>query len=113
LALIRTLRGLTATFGCFDSEQIEEISFESRLAENPYLRMHECCYWIRKMQARYFAGDYQDALDASMKAHRLIWISPASFEEAECHFYSALCRAASYGAATVDERQRHLEALSV
>jgi predicted ATPase/transcriptional regulator with GAF, ATPase, and Fis domain len=112
LALIRTLRGLTATFGCFDSEQIEEISFESRLAGNPHLRMHECWYWIRKMQARYFAGDYQDALDASMKAQRLLWISPASFEEAECHFYSALCRAASYDTATDDERRPHVEALS-
>jgi PAS domain S-box-containing protein len=112
LALIRTLRGLTATFGCFDSEQIEEISFENRLVGNPYLRIHECWYWIRKMQARYFAGDYQDALDASRKAQRLLWISAASFEEAECHFYSALCRAASYDAAAADERAQHVEALS-
>src|SRR6185295_1866881 len=110
--LIRTLRGLTATFGCFDSEPIEESSFERRLAGNPYLRLHECWYWIRKMQARYFAGDYQDALDASTKAQGLLWISPANLEEAECHFYSALCRAASHDGATGDERRQHLEALA-
>src|SRR4029077_11825105 len=69
-------------------------------------------YWIRKMQGRYFAGDYQDALDASIKAQRLLWISPANLVGAECHFYSALCRAASHDAATADERRQHLEALA-
>ena len=35
LALIRTLRGLTPKFGCFDSEQIEELPFERLLAGQP------------------------------------------------------------------------------
>jgi PAS domain S-box-containing protein len=112
LALIRTLRGLTPTFGCFDSEETEELPFERHVADNPYLRIHECWYWIRKMQARYFSGEYEDALEASTKAQRLLWISPAHFEEAECHFYSALSRAASCDAVTADERVQHLEALA-
>jgi PAS domain S-box-containing protein len=112
LALIRTLRGLTPTFGCFDCGVFEELQFERHLAGNRYLRIHECWYWVRKMQARYFAGDYKDALEASTKARRLLWISPAHFEEAECHFYSALCRAASCDSVTAEERRQHSEALA-
>jgi hypothetical protein len=32
LALIRTLRGLTAKFGCFDSDEFEEVPFERHVA---------------------------------------------------------------------------------
>jgi PAS domain S-box-containing protein len=112
ITLIRTLRGLTPRFGSFNSGEFEELPFERLLADNPYLRLHECWYWVRKTQARYFAGDYKDALDASSKAQRLLWITPAMVEEAEYHFYSALCRAASCDSTTPDERVQHLEALA-
>ena len=112
LALIRALRGLTRKFGCLDSELIEEVPFESHLADNPSLRIHECFYWIRKMQARYLAGDYAAAMEASMRAQKLLWISPGFVEEAECHFYSALSRAASCDSVTADDRVQHLEALA-
>jgi len=112
LALIRTLRGLTPKFGCFDSELIEELPFESRLAGNTSLRISEFWYWIRKMQARYYAGDYKDALEASTKARTLLRMSTAYVEEAEYHFYSALCRAAVYDFATADLRPEHLDALA-
>jgi len=112
LALIRTLRGLTPKFGCFDSEQMEELPFEHHLAGNPSLAVQECWYWIRKMQARYFAGDHAAAIEASLKAQHLLWISPAHIEEAEYHFYTALCRAASCDSATTDERAQHLAALA-
>src|SRR5262245_12628521 len=65
LALIRTLRGLTSRFGCLDGDAIEELSFERHLGANSYLTIQECWYWIRKMQARYFAGEYKDALESS------------------------------------------------
>ena len=96
LALIRTLRGLTATFGCFDEEQSSMRSeFERRLASDPVLALPQCWYWIRKLQARFFAGDYPAAIEASLNAERLLWISPSFFEVAEYRFYSALARAAS------------------
>ena len=47
-----------------------------------------------------------------MNAERLLWTSPAFFETAEYHFYSALSRAASFDSATDDSRQRHFEALA-
>jgi PAS domain S-box-containing protein len=109
LALIQTLRGLTAKFGCLDGDLIEELSFERNLTDNPHLVA--CWYWIRKMQARYFAGEYQDALECSAKAQPSLWNVSANFEEAEYHFYSALCRAACCDSATADDQQQHLEEL--
>jgi predicted ATPase/GAF domain-containing protein len=112
LGLIRTLRGLTATFGVFNDERFDELRFERHLASDPVLALPECWYWIRKMQARFLAGDYPAAIEASLNAERLLWASPAFFETAEYHFYSALSRAASFDSATDDSRQRHFEALA-
>jgi PAS domain S-box-containing protein len=112
LGLIRTLRGLTATFGTFNDEQFDELRFECHLASNPVLALPECWYWIRKLQARFFAGDYIAAIEASSNAERLLWASPAFFETAEYHFYGALSRAAGYDSATDDLRQQHFEALA-
>src|SRR5262249_20807168 len=112
LALIRTLRGLTPIFGCFDGELIDEVSFERHLAGNPFLAIQECFYSIRKMQARYLAGDYKGAMDASAKARKAAWMLPGFFEEAEYHFFGGLCRAAFCDSVMADEHGEHLEALA-
>jgi PAS domain S-box-containing protein len=112
LALIRTLRGLTPKLGCFDSGEIEELSFERHLASNPAFAISECWYWIRKLQARYLAGNYEEAMKSSSEAQRLLWTSIAFFEEAEYHFYTALSRAVSCDSVRADERMQHLEALA-
>jgi PAS domain S-box-containing protein len=111
LGLIRTLRGLTPTFGCFDDTQFDELQIERRFSENPDLALAECRYWIRKLQARYFAGDYAAAADASSRAQRLLWTTPSHFETAEYHFYAALSRAAFCDLAAADQRQQHVQAL--
>src|SRR5262249_27051914 len=112
LALTRTLRGLTPKFGCFDGGQLEELSFERHLASNPALAITECWYWVRKLQARYLAGAYKEAIEASSRAQQLLWTATAFFEEAEYHFYSALSRAACCEGASTDERQQHLGSLA-
>jgi hypothetical protein len=112
LGLIRTLRGLTPTFGRFDDGQFEEDRFERHLASDSTLALPKCWYWTRKLQARFFAGDYGSAINASLKAERLLWTSPSIFEWAECHFYGALARAASCDSAAADQWQQHLEALA-
>ncbi|MBB5402569.1 trifunctional serine/threonine-protein kinase/ATP-binding protein/sensor histidine kinase [Paraburkholderia youngii] len=111
LGLVRTLRGLTPVFGRFDDANFDELRIERRFAENPDLAIAECWYWIRKLQARFFAGDHDAALDAALRARRLLWVSP-TFELAEYHFYGALSRAASFDTAMAEERQAHLEALA-
>jgi PAS domain S-box-containing protein len=94
LALIRTLRGMTRRFGCFDDIQLNELQFEEHLSSDPNLAIAACRHWIRKLQARYYAGDYAAAIDASTKAQKLLWTSEWFLEEAEYHFYGALARAA-------------------
>jgi PAS domain S-box-containing protein len=111
LGLIRTLRGLTPTFGSFDEEGFDEHLFEHGLANNPALALAEGWYWIRKLQACFFAGDNAGALEASGRAQRLLWTSPSMFETAEFSFYDALAHAASCHRAPPEERQRHFEAL--
>lgn len=112
LALIRTLRGLTPEFGCFDDGQFDELRFEDYLSCNPALALAACWYWIRKLQARYIAGDFVTAIDAASKAQRLLWTTSSFFEEAEFHFYGALAKAAYRDSASADERAQHLDALA-
>ena len=111
LGLIRTLRGSTPNFGSFDDEQFDELRMERRFSSNPDLALAECWYWIRKLQARFFAGDYAGALEASSRAQRLLWTSPSMFETAEYHFYGALSQAASCDSAAAGQRRQHVEAL--
>jgi PAS domain S-box-containing protein len=112
LGLIRTLRGLTPKFGCFDDERFDELRFERHLSNDPVLALPECWYWIRKTQARFFAMDYASAVDASLRAQRLLWTSPSQLETAEFRFYGALSHAASWDFASPDQRQQHFEALA-
>ena len=95
VGLIRSLRGLTYKFGCFDDGQLNEVALERHFAANAALKQPESWYWIRKLQARYFAGDYPAALDAAARAEPILWTSAAMFETAEYHFYAALSHAAS------------------
>ncbi|MFZ2109827.1 MAG: AAA family ATPase [Roseiarcus sp.] len=112
LGLIRTLRGSTPRFGSFDDEQFDESRIERRFSENPDLAFVECWYWIRKLQARFLAGDFAAAIEASSRAQRLLWTSPSMFETAEYHFYGALSRAASCDGETAGERYELLKALA-
>ncbi|HVJ57803.1 MAG TPA: PAS domain-containing protein, partial [Terrimicrobiaceae bacterium] len=112
LGFIRTLRGLTPKFGSFDDGQFEELRFERHLASDPVLAQPECFYWIRKLQARFIAGDYISALDASLKAEPLLWTAPSNLELAEYHLYGGLCRASLWDFAPPDQRQQHLDALA-
>ena len=60
----------------------------------------ECWYQIRKLQARFFAGDYASAIEASSRAQQLLWTSASQLETAEYQFYGALSQAACYDSAS-------------
>jgi PAS domain S-box-containing protein len=113
LGLIRSLRGLTPIFGCFDDEQFNEARIERRFSENPDLAFVEFWYWVRKLQARFFAGDYASAIEASSRAQCLLWSSVSAFETAEYCFYDALSRATCCdSSAAGGGRQQHLDAIA-
>ena len=111
LGLVRSLRGLTPTFGRLDNEHFDELQMERRFADNPDLEFAERWYWIRKLHARFLIGDYAAASAAASRAKQLLWNSPTFFEEAEYYFYGALTHAASCDGAQIVELQRHRDAM--
>jgi PAS domain S-box-containing protein len=110
LRLIRTLRGLTPKFGSFNDAEFDERRFEQHL-ENPGLAPAACRYWIRKLQACFYAEDYASAVAAAAKVD-LIHRRQSFFEVAEYPFYSALAHAVLCSSASADERARYLEAIA-
>lgn len=116
LGLIRTLRGSTYHFGGFDDGQYSEALVEKHFTPNPAV------YWIRRLQAYFFAGNYPAALDAAARVRPMLWTLAAMFETAEYHFYAALSHAASCVPAVSDqggpmpsgpiEYRQHFEALT-
>ncbi len=108
LGFIGTLRGSTTNFGSFDHAGFDEKDFERNLNNRP--SMAQCWYWVRKLQAHFFAGDFASAIEASLKAGPLLLASP-TVEIAEYEFYSALARAACCDSATPDQRREHFDAL--
>jgi len=126
VGLIRTFRGLTPKFGCFNDEGFDELEFERHLASNQALMLADFWYCEKKVQARFFAGDYATAVDASLRAEQLLWTSPSQFKTeiprrlarfpdvplAEFRFYAALSYAAAWDSAPSDQRQHHFEALT-
>jgi PAS domain S-box-containing protein len=111
LQLIRNLRGLTSKFGSFNDKQFDEAAFEGRLESHPAFQEAGFAYWILKTEARFLAGDYASAVDASLKAQRKVWVT--LLEPAAFRFYSALSHAAAWDSASPEDRHKHFEALIV
>ena len=107
LSLIRTLRGLTPEFGCFNDGKFDEVQFERHLESDPRLANAACRYWIRKLQARLYAGEEASAVEAAAKAQRLLWAAPPALEVPDYHFHAALARSGSYDAASTSARLQH------
>ncbi|HTW65156.1 MAG TPA: sigma 54-interacting transcriptional regulator [Bryobacteraceae bacterium] len=107
LGLIRCLRGLTTRFGFFDDAVFHESDLERDLAGNPTLALPECWYYIRKLQARFFAGEYVDALKAASRAEPMLSNTVSLLEIVEYHFYDALCHAAVHESASSEDRKYH------
>ena len=63
------------------------------------------------MQARFIAGDYASAVEASQKAHQLLWPASSQVETGDFRFYAALARAAAWNSAFAEDRQKHFDAL--
>jgi predicted ATPase len=95
LRLIRILRGRTPDFTFSNDARFDEDRFEQHLENDPRRAIAACWYWIRKLQACIYLGDYPSAAAAETKAAPLLWTTPTQFELAEYHFYAAIARAAA------------------
>jgi predicted ATPase/transcriptional regulator with GAF, ATPase, and Fis domain len=115
LALARTLRGQTVTLGSLDDGAFTERGFEERATGQPSRAFLECFYWLRKLQARFFAGEYASAIEAADKVEAWYASSPAlslfPVEKADSHFYAALTRASRCEPIGPDPYDRHRDAL--
>jgi PAS domain S-box-containing protein len=115
LALVRTLCGRTPKFGSLNDGRLAEASFEQRLTGLPTYAFLEGYYWLRKLQARFFACDYASAAEAADHAERCYEASVAMpkylTELAEFHFFAALTRAARCELSAPDSHATHKEAL--
>ncbi|MCP3460618.1 trifunctional serine/threonine-protein kinase/ATP-binding protein/sensor histidine kinase [Bradyrhizobium sp. CCGUVB23] len=107
LGFVRTMRGLTRTFGCFDGHEIDELAVEWSLEQGPEVAALGAIYWTRKLQARFFAGDYVAAINARSKAEPLIWTVPTEGSTADFHFYGALAHSCHCDGAVASEEQEH------
>jgi PAS domain S-box-containing protein len=103
--LICTLRGLTAVFGSFGDEEVDELRLAQHLESDADLARGACWYWIRKLQAYVYSGEHDIAVGVAAKAERFLWTASAEFLEAEYHFYGALAGAAAAGSAIPEQRR--------
>ncbi|MFC0242407.1 trifunctional serine/threonine-protein kinase/ATP-binding protein/sensor histidine kinase [Rhodopseudomonas telluris] len=106
LQLIRMLRSDTDAFGSLNDAEFDEGNFEQELSANRSLDIATCWFWIRKMQARYFAGEFRAAYEAMEKATPLLWTTFGHFEYVVVRFYGGLVQAAYYDSAPASLRDR-------
>jgi hypothetical protein len=106
------MRGQSANFSSFTTEQFDEETFEMRLTENRMTTM-VCWYWILKVQARFISGDYEAAIVAARKAKTLLWSSGGHPQVLDYRYYTGLSIAAVYQDAPPDRQKTLLEDLKV
>ncbi|MBV8279189.1 MAG: AAA family ATPase, partial [Verrucomicrobia bacterium] len=112
LRFIGALRGLTASLASFDSGEFDASRFEQDLRTNPNSMFARCWYWIRKLQALYYADQYDSALAAASMAEPLLQAGPGHFERAEYSFFTALAQAALYDSASSEQKAGFTTALA-
>jgi predicted ATPase/signal transduction histidine kinase len=111
LRFIRTLRGLTPSLASFNDAEFNEDLFEERMEANPHSVFAVCWYWVRKLRARFYAGDYASALAAAAKVRPILLPGIQHFEVAEYLFYAALTHAAAYDSASPEDKLQQQHAL--
>src|SRR5262249_48363596 len=111
LRLIRTLRGQTPDFNSFNDAEFCESAFEQHLESDPRLAVAASRYWILKLQACVYAGNYAGAVRAASRAESLLWTLPTQLELPDYHLYGALAHAGRCDSSAAEERSNHLQKL--
>ena len=108
---IAGMQGRDAAFPSFGGERFDEAAFEVQLAaaRTPTVI---CLYWIRKLKARYLAGDYAEAWAAADRAKALLGISSVQLQLFDYFYYAALTVAALYEEASADQQSGWRELLT-
>jgi predicted ATPase/signal transduction histidine kinase len=107
LELVEKLRGVFTEHG-----PVDEAWAKQEVEADPRLAMMVCYHWVFKLEERFFAGDFQTALDAAARVDGIRWAMRSSIEEAEYDFYAALSHAAASDKSSEEQRVEHLKALA-
>ncbi|MET0285437.1 MAG: AAA family ATPase [Polyangiales bacterium] len=93
--LVRSMRGGTRALGSFEDDDFDERRLEQTFADDARLGIAAVWYWIRKLQARFLAGDLEAAVAAAEQADPLLWIAGiGTVEHVDMHLFAGLARAA-------------------
>jgi predicted ATPase/signal transduction histidine kinase/tRNA A-37 threonylcarbamoyl transferase component Bud32 len=107
---IRQLRGQSPAFGSLNGDGFDEQAFEAGLALQSMSSLRSW-YWVTKLQTRFLAGAYAEALEAAERVAELLWAMHGSLAVREFHLFRALTLAARFEAATPEQQQQSLEAI--
>src|SRR3982750_1776114 len=93
------------------------VSAMSGLGPKIVSRVIRCWLWqnssigLESCRPDFFAGEHASAVEASRKAHRLIWTATSQVETGDFRFYAALAHAAAWNVASSEGKQEHFAAL--
>lgn len=107
LDLVRKLRGLVGQPSTPDDGWATQ-SVEG----NPGLAMMVCYHWVFRLQERYFATDYEGAIEAARQVEEIRWAMRSSIELADYDFYAALSFAAASEQAHGETKSTYLRNVS-
>jgi predicted ATPase/signal transduction histidine kinase/tRNA A-37 threonylcarbamoyl transferase component Bud32 len=109
-SFLRQLRGQSPVFGSLNGDGFDEQAFEAGLARQSMSSIR-AWYWVIKLQARFLAGAYLEALEAADKVAELLWVMHGNLAQREFHFFRALVLAARFEGTPPGEQPQALEAI--
>lgn len=109
---IKNLQGLTDNFSTFNSPGFNQDEFEVYLENNREpLAIGVVRYYIRKLQARYFSGDYAEGIELIKKISPLLWTMPSFMEVPEYYYYASLILSSYYHISTPEDQTEFMKTL--
>ncbi len=109
---IRYMQGRTTTFSSFSDADFDEAGFEAHLtAEADRMSTVTCWHWILKLQAGFFSGNYESAMEAAQRANVLLWATAGCIQLLDYHYYTGLAIAAVFKTTPPDSQSERREAL--
>ena len=96
--------GRTRSLATFGDAEFDEAAFEAALTPDRMATMI-FWYWVIKGQARFIAGEHDQAARAFERAEPMVAASPMHIQNLDYHYFCAL-NLAALGGLTADQRRR-------
>jgi PAS domain S-box-containing protein len=103
----QNMRGLTDHFSTFDGSGFNQAECEAEITKT--MPVQQAIYYLAKLQARVFSGNYTEAMAAAAVCEQLLWTLTAFIQCADIYFFSALAAAFHFADANEAEQKADLE----